>query len=122
MFILQLVLDKAFSPSCPTVLYKSDDDRMVFPRIDFNPVDHKYIYIALQNQVRLNNLLQNLIRQCYISLLNLIYMFVCWLHYYNICHTNAFVPAGWPSIVRTGRGVDEGSAQTECGSVLICER
>ncbi|XP_037398646.1 plexin-C1-like [Pygocentrus nattereri] len=50
--LMKIVLDKALNSGCVTVLYKSDDDRMVFPRMHFDPVDHKYIYIALQNQIR----------------------------------------------------------------------
>ncbi|KAI4903090.1 hypothetical protein NFI96_025625, partial [Prochilodus magdalenae] len=50
--LMKIVLDKAFNAGCPTVLYRSDDDRMVFPRMLFDPVDHQYIYIALRNQVR----------------------------------------------------------------------
>ncbi|KAL7857816.1 hypothetical protein AOLI_G00179180 [Acnodon oligacanthus] len=50
--LMKIVLDKALNSGCVTVLYKSDDDRMVFPRMHFDPVDHKYIYIALKNQIR----------------------------------------------------------------------
>uniref|UniRef100_A0AAR2L0U7 PSI domain-containing protein n=1 Tax=Pygocentrus nattereri TaxID=42514 RepID=A0AAR2L0U7_PYGNA len=50
--LMKIVLDKALNSGCVTVLYKSDDDRMVFPRMHFDPVDHKYIYIALRNQIR----------------------------------------------------------------------
>ncbi|XP_036432623.1 plexin-C1-like [Colossoma macropomum] len=50
--LMKIVLDKALNSGCVTVLYKSTDDRMVFPRMHFDPVDHKYIYIALRNQIR----------------------------------------------------------------------
>ncbi|XP_036432602.1 plexin-C1 isoform X2 [Colossoma macropomum] len=50
--LMKIVLDKALNSGCLTVLYKSDDDRMVFPRMHFDPVDHKYIYIALGNQIK----------------------------------------------------------------------
>ncbi|KAL6473648.1 hypothetical protein MHYP_G00172090 [Metynnis hypsauchen] len=50
--LMKIVLDKALNSGCVTILYKSDDDRMVFPRMHFDPVDHKYIYIALRNQIR----------------------------------------------------------------------
>ncbi|KAL6473645.1 hypothetical protein MHYP_G00172060 [Metynnis hypsauchen] len=50
--LMKIVLDKALNSGCVTVLYKSDDDRMVFPRMHFDPVDHKYLYIALRNQIR----------------------------------------------------------------------
>ncbi|XP_066522968.1 plexin-C1 [Hoplias malabaricus] len=49
--LMKIVLDKALS-SCATMLYRSDDDRMVFPRMYFDPVDRQYIYIALKNQIR----------------------------------------------------------------------
>ncbi|KAL6473652.1 hypothetical protein MHYP_G00172130 [Metynnis hypsauchen] len=49
--LMKIVLDKALNSGCVMVLYKSDDDRMVFPRMLFDSVDHKYIYIALRNQI-----------------------------------------------------------------------
>lgn len=52
--ILQFVLDTDYKSGCPKVLYRADDDRMVFPKILFDPVDHNYIYIALRNQVSWN--------------------------------------------------------------------
>ncbi|KAG9280668.1 plexin-C1-like isoform X1 [Astyanax mexicanus] len=50
--LMKMVLDKEWRSSCVTVLYKSDDDRMVFPRMQFDQVDHKHIYIALRNQIK----------------------------------------------------------------------
>ncbi|XP_056311032.1 plexin-C1-like [Danio aesculapii] len=50
--LLKLVLDENYTPGCPTVLYKSDDERAVFPRMHFDPVDLKHIYIALRKQIR----------------------------------------------------------------------
>ncbi|XP_036431230.1 plexin-C1-like [Colossoma macropomum] len=50
--LMKIVLDKAFNSGCVTLLYSSDDGRMVFPRMHFDPVDHTYIYIALRNQIR----------------------------------------------------------------------
>ncbi|XP_072529533.1 plexin-C1-like [Salminus brasiliensis] len=50
--LMKMVLDKNFRSGCVTVLYRSDDDRMVFPRMLFDPVDNQYIYIALRNQIR----------------------------------------------------------------------
>ncbi|KAK1789579.1 hypothetical protein P4O66_015482 [Electrophorus voltai] len=50
--LIKLVLDKSFRPGCMKVLYRSDDDRMLFSRMHFDPVDHKYIYIALRNQIQ----------------------------------------------------------------------
>ncbi len=37
------------------MLYKSDDERAVLPRMHFDPVDFKHIYIALKKQVRFTN-------------------------------------------------------------------
>ncbi|KAK2892728.1 hypothetical protein Q8A67_012716 [Cirrhinus molitorella] len=50
--LIKLVLDETFTPGCPTVLYKSDDERAVFPKMHFDPVDLNHIYIALKNQLR----------------------------------------------------------------------
>ncbi|XP_067248110.1 plexin-C1-like [Chanodichthys erythropterus] len=50
--LIKLVLDEKFTPGCPIVLYKSDDERAVFPRMHFDPVDFKHIYIALRKQIR----------------------------------------------------------------------
>ncbi|XP_057180417.1 plexin-C1-like [Triplophysa rosa] len=50
--LIKLVLDERFSPGCPTVLYRSDDDQEFLPRMHLDPVDSKYIYIALKNQIR----------------------------------------------------------------------
>ncbi|KTG47576.1 hypothetical protein cypCar_00019467, partial [Cyprinus carpio] len=50
----ELMLDEKFTPGCPTVLFKSDDERAVFPRMHFDPVDFKHIYIALRKQISLH--------------------------------------------------------------------
>ncbi|XP_053534682.1 plexin-C1 [Ictalurus punctatus] len=50
--LMKLVLDTDYRSGCAKVLYRSDDDRMVFPRMYFDPVDHNYIYIALRNQIK----------------------------------------------------------------------
>ncbi|XP_005164841.1 plexin-C1-like [Danio rerio] len=50
--LIKLILDENYTPGCPSVLYKSDDERAVFPRMHFDPVDFKHIYIALRNQLR----------------------------------------------------------------------
>ncbi|KAL1275842.1 hypothetical protein QQF64_035465 [Cirrhinus molitorella] len=50
--LIKLVLDEKFTPGCPIVLYKSDDERAVFPKMHFDPVDFKHIYIALKKQLR----------------------------------------------------------------------
>ncbi|KAF7701812.1 plexin-C1 isoform X2 [Silurus meridionalis] len=49
--IIKLVLDTEYKSGCAKVLYSSDDDRMVFRRMYFDPVDHNYIYMALGNQI-----------------------------------------------------------------------
>ncbi|KAA0721036.1 Plexin-C1 Virus-encoded semaphorin protein receptor [Triplophysa tibetana] len=48
--LIKLVLDDRFNPGCPTVLYRSDVDQEVFPKMHLDPVDFKYIYIAVMNQ------------------------------------------------------------------------
>ncbi|RXN17776.1 plexin-C1-like isoform X1 [Labeo rohita] len=50
--LIKLVLDEKFTAGCPIVLYKSDDERKVFPKMHFDPVGFKHIYIALKNQLR----------------------------------------------------------------------
>ncbi|XP_077090421.1 plexin-C1 [Siphateles boraxobius] len=50
--LIKLMLDEKFTPGCPIVLYKSDDERAVLPRMHFVPVDFKYIYIALRKEIR----------------------------------------------------------------------
>ncbi|XP_016091681.1 uncharacterized protein [Sinocyclocheilus grahami] len=50
--LIKFVLDEKFTPGCPTVLLKSDGERAVLPRMHFDPVDFKHIYIALRKEVR----------------------------------------------------------------------
>ncbi|XP_045555769.1 plexin-C1 isoform X5 [Salmo salar] len=49
--LIKLAVDKAYKPACPRVLYKSDDDRRVFPKMHLDPVDRKHVYMALKNQM-----------------------------------------------------------------------
>ncbi|XP_045076531.1 plexin-C1-like [Coregonus clupeaformis] len=49
--LIKLAVDKAYKPACPRVLYKSDDDRSVFPKMHLDPVDRKHVYMALRNQM-----------------------------------------------------------------------
>ncbi|XP_058630100.1 plexin-C1-like isoform X2 [Onychostoma macrolepis] len=56
--LIKIVLDDKFTPGCPTVLYKSDDERAVLPRMHFDPVDFKHIYIALKKQLRRVSIVQ----------------------------------------------------------------
>ncbi|RXN21259.1 plexin-C1-like protein [Labeo rohita] len=48
----ELILDEKFTAGCPIVLYKSDDERAVLPKMHFDPVGFKHIYIALRKQLR----------------------------------------------------------------------
>ncbi|XP_026105929.1 plexin-C1-like [Carassius auratus] len=50
--LIKLMLDEKYTPGCPIMLYKSNDERAVLPRMHFDPVDFKHIYIALKKQVR----------------------------------------------------------------------
>ncbi|XP_024228669.2 plexin-C1 isoform X2 [Oncorhynchus tshawytscha] len=49
--LIKLAVDKAYKPACPRVLYNSDDDRRVFPKMHLDPVDRKHVYMALRNQM-----------------------------------------------------------------------
>ncbi|XP_055793768.1 plexin-C1-like isoform X2 [Salvelinus fontinalis] len=49
--LIKLAVDEAYKPACPRVLYKSDDDRRVFPKMHLDPVDRKHVYMALRNQM-----------------------------------------------------------------------
>ncbi|XP_067284216.1 plexin-C1 [Pseudorasbora parva] len=50
--LIKLVLDEKFTTGCPIVLYKSDDERALLPRMHFDPLDFKHIYIALGKELR----------------------------------------------------------------------
>ncbi|XP_026079540.1 plexin-C1-like [Carassius auratus] len=50
--LIKLMLDEKYTPGCPIMLYKSNDERAVLPRMHFDPVDFKHIYIALKKQLR----------------------------------------------------------------------
>ncbi|KAG1953327.1 plexin-B1 [Pimephales promelas] len=50
--LIKLVLDEKFTPGCPILLYKSEDERAVLPRMHFDPVDFKHIYVALRKELR----------------------------------------------------------------------
>ncbi|XP_043093844.1 plexin-C1-like [Puntigrus tetrazona] len=56
--LIRLVLDERFTPGCPTVLFKSDDERAVLPRMHLDPVDFKHVYIALREQLRRVSIIQ----------------------------------------------------------------
>ncbi|XP_067283451.1 plexin-C1-like [Pseudorasbora parva] len=53
--LIKLVLDEKFTTGCPTgptVLYKSIVERALFPRMHFDPLDFKHIYVALEKELR----------------------------------------------------------------------
>ncbi|XP_054656814.1 plexin-C1 isoform X2 [Dunckerocampus dactyliophorus] len=50
--LIKLHVDKNHHTACPTVLYWTDDDRKVFPRMHLDEVDHKHLYVAFGNTVQ----------------------------------------------------------------------
>nr|XP_057933721.1 plexin-C1 isoform X2 [Doryrhamphus excisus] len=50
--LIKLNVDKNHGTTCPTVLYWTDDDRKVFPRMHRDEVDHKHLYVAFGNMVQ----------------------------------------------------------------------
>ncbi|CAN9508149.1 unnamed protein product [Ophioblennius macclurei] len=50
--LIKLAVDKNYHTACPRVLYKSNEDRRVFPRMHLDPVDHKHIYVPFQNEMK----------------------------------------------------------------------
>ncbi|XP_029968903.1 plexin-C1-like isoform X3 [Salarias fasciatus] len=50
--LIKLAVDRDYHPTCPTVLYMSNQDRRVFPRMHLDPVDHKHVYVPFQNEVK----------------------------------------------------------------------
>ncbi|XP_008289342.1 plexin-C1-like, partial [Stegastes partitus] len=49
--LIKLAVDRNYRTACPTVLYRVDDDRKVFPRIHLDQVDQKHVYVPFRNQV-----------------------------------------------------------------------
>ncbi|KAL0962812.1 hypothetical protein UPYG_G00345810 [Umbra pygmaea] len=49
--LIKLSVDKNYEAACSKVLYKSDDDRQVFPKMHLDPVDSRHVYMALRNQL-----------------------------------------------------------------------
>ncbi|XP_019947930.2 plexin-C1 [Paralichthys olivaceus] len=45
--LIKLAVDKNYHTSCPTVLYRDDEDRQVFPKIHLDPVDRNHVYVPL---------------------------------------------------------------------------
>ncbi|XP_067437510.1 plexin-C1-like isoform X3 [Thunnus thynnus] len=50
--LIKLAVDNNYHTTCPRVLYRSNDDRKVFPKIHLDKVDHKHVYMAFQNQMK----------------------------------------------------------------------
>ncbi|XP_053270607.1 plexin-C1 [Pleuronectes platessa] len=50
--LIKLAVDKDYHTSCPMVLYRADDDRQVFPKIQLDPVDRNYVYMPVRNQMK----------------------------------------------------------------------
>ncbi|XP_008296178.1 plexin-C1 [Stegastes partitus] len=48
--LIKLAVDRNYRSACPTVLYRVDDDRKVFPRIHLDQVDQKHVYVPFRNQ------------------------------------------------------------------------
>ncbi|XP_023278776.1 plexin-C1-like [Seriola lalandi dorsalis] len=49
--LIKLAVDKNYHTVCPTVLYRADDDRRVFPKIQLDQVDRKHVYVPFQNKM-----------------------------------------------------------------------
>ncbi|KAF0029429.1 hypothetical protein F2P81_018534 [Scophthalmus maximus] len=50
--LIKLAVDKHYHTSCPTVLYRANDDRPVFPKLLLDQVDLKHVYVPLRDQMR----------------------------------------------------------------------
>ncbi|XP_062339310.1 plexin-C1 [Osmerus eperlanus] len=50
--LIKLAVDKNYNSSCPRVLFRSDNDVQVFPRMHLDPVDPRHIYMVLGNQMK----------------------------------------------------------------------
>ncbi|XP_072566138.1 plexin-C1 isoform X2 [Paramormyrops kingsleyae] len=50
--LIKIALDGNLKPTCPRVLYQSDDDVPVFYKMLLDPEDKKRIYMAIGNQLR----------------------------------------------------------------------
>ncbi|XP_034530071.1 uncharacterized protein LOC117805449 [Notolabrus celidotus] len=49
--LIKLSVDKNYHNTCPTVLYKTSDDRKVFSKLHLDQVDLKHVYVPFQNQI-----------------------------------------------------------------------
>ncbi|XP_029969924.1 plexin-C1-like [Salarias fasciatus] len=50
--LIKLAVDRNYHTTCPRVLYMSNQDRRVFPRMHLDPVDHKHVYVPFQNEMK----------------------------------------------------------------------
>ncbi|XP_077401545.1 plexin-C1 isoform X3 [Vanacampus margaritifer] len=50
--LIKLSVDKNHHSTCPTLLYRTPDDRKVFPSMPLDQVDGKHVYAAFSNQVQ----------------------------------------------------------------------
>nr|XP_014263859.2 plexin-C1 isoform X2 [Maylandia zebra] len=50
--LIKLSVDRNYHAACPTVLYRTSDDRKVFPKLHLDPVGHKHVYVPFRNQIR----------------------------------------------------------------------
>ncbi|XP_026182129.1 plexin-C1-like [Mastacembelus armatus] len=49
--LIKLAVDKNYQTTCPRVLYRADDDRPVFPKLQLDQVDRKHVYVPFRNQM-----------------------------------------------------------------------
>ncbi|XP_061107155.1 plexin-C1 isoform X2 [Conger conger] len=50
--LIKISMDKGMKPTCPIVLYRSNDERPVHSKMILDPVDKKHIYLALGKQMK----------------------------------------------------------------------
>ncbi|KAL3976752.1 phosphatidylinositol-3,4,5-trisphosphate 5-phosphatase 2 [Sarotherodon galilaeus] len=50
--LIKLSVDRNHHAACPTVLYRTSDDRKVIPKLHLDPVDRKHVYVPFRNQMK----------------------------------------------------------------------
>ncbi|XP_061109180.1 plexin-C1-like isoform X1 [Conger conger] len=69
--LIKISMDKGMKPTCPIVLYRSNDEHPVHSKMILDPVDKKHIYLALGNQMKRVPVAQcgryNSMRDCWLS-------------------------------------------------------
>ncbi|XP_051248763.1 plexin-C1 [Dicentrarchus labrax] len=50
--LIKLAVDKDYHTTCPRVLYRANDDRQVFPKMQLDQVDRKHVYVPFKNQMK----------------------------------------------------------------------